>query len=121
MPDSSQVIPACADCFGDDIDAQSFRLMSMIGAGVGLLDHPERLDDVLRKLGARHHQYGVREAHYPIVGEVLLETLDEVLGHDFTADAKAAWAGFYGVVAASMTAGAVDGVPHVDAARTDHG
>jgi hemoglobin-like flavoprotein len=105
--------PALRGLFGDDIDGQSFRLMTMIGAGIGLLDHPERLDGALRELGARHLRYGVRESHYPIVGRVLLDTLQEVLGAAFTEDAKSAWAGFYGVVAASMMAGAL-GATHGD-------
>lgn len=50
----------------------------------------------------------MRESHYPIVGQILLETLEETLGATFTAEAKSAWAGFYGVVAASMMAGARD-------------
>lgn len=98
--------PALRGLFGDDIDGQSFRLMTMIGAGIGLLDHPDRLDGALRELGARHLRYGVRESHYPIVGRVLLDTLHETLGEDFTAEAASAWSGFYDVVAASMMAGA---------------
>jgi hemoglobin-like flavoprotein len=98
--------PALRGLFGDDIDGQSFRLMTMIGAGIGLLDHPDRLDGALRELGARHLRYGVREAHYPIVGRVLLDTLHETLGEDFTAEAASAWSGFYDVVVASMMAGA---------------
>lgn len=105
--------PALRGLFVDDIDTQSFRLMTMIGAGISLLDHPDRLDGALRELGARHQRYGVSESHYPIVGRVLLDTLQEVLGAAFTEDAKSAWAGFYGVVAASMMAGA-RAAPHGD-------
>ena len=55
---------------------------------------------------ARHSGYGVTEAHYRVVGEALLWTLERGLGPDFTPEVRAAWAKVYGVLAAAMQGGA---------------
>jgi hemoglobin-like flavoprotein len=61
-----------------------------------------------KALGARHSGYGVTEAHYAIVGEALLWTLDRGLGEGFTPEVRSAWAKVYGVIAATMQAGATE-------------
>eukprot|EP00978_Attheya_sp_CCMP212_P020942 scaffold60641_cov34-Attheya_sp.AAC.1 len=60
---------------------------------------------VLKDLGARHAKYGVLEAHFPIVGQALIETLADALGEKFTDDVKAAWVDIYAVVQSNMLAG----------------
>ncbi|MEO8279391.1 MAG: globin family protein [Ideonella sp.] len=100
--------PSLRPLFGDDIAIQGARLMSMIGAAVGLLDRPNALIPVLQKLGARHVGYGVVEAHYATVGNALMWTLEQGLGDAFTAETRAAWAEMYGIVSRTM----------IEAART---
>lgn len=66
----------------------------------------EELIKVCKQLGKRHYIYGVREAHYPIVGEALLFTLGAALGDErFNADVKSAWANFYGIISDAMMEG----------------
>ena len=81
---------------------QGTRLMTMIGAAVDLLEEPETLTPTLRKLGARHVNYGVRDEHYATVGATLLKTLKQGLGTAYTDDVHAAWVALYRVVSATM-------------------
>ena len=94
--------PALRGLFTGDMDQQGVRLMSMIGAAVGMLDRPATLLPVLRKLGARHAGYGVTDTHYGTVGAALLKTLDQGLGDAFTPDVREAWTVLYGVIASTM-------------------
>ncbi|MGF2075670.1 globin domain-containing protein, partial [Enterococcus casseliflavus] len=56
--------PSLRPLFRGDMATQGERLMTMIGAAVGLLERPQALMPVLRSLGARHAGYGVRDGHY---------------------------------------------------------
>ena len=99
--------PAISGLFSSsDMAVQASKLLEMIGNAVRLLDHPDRLDPVLRALGRRHVQYGVRDAHYDTVGAALLETLAEALGQDFTPATREAWTALYAHVGRTMRAGA---------------
>ena len=94
--------PSLRPLFRGDMAQQGERLMSMIGAAVGLLERPAALMPVLRSLGARHAGYGVRVEHYATVGAALLKTLQQGLGEAFTADVHDAWAAMYGIVSRTM-------------------
>lgn len=98
--------PQLRPLFRSDLGHQGQRLMTMIGAAVGLLDQPAQLLPVLRQLGSRHAGYGVQPRHYDTVGAALLKTLGQGLGEAFTPDVHAAWAAMYAVVAREMQAAA---------------
>lgn len=94
--------PSLRALFRGDMAAQGERLMTMIGAAVGLLERPHALLPVLRSLGARHAGYGVRDAHYATVGGALLLTLEQGLGDAFTTEVREAWTVLYGIVSRTM-------------------
>ncbi|MCA8983960.1 MAG: hypothetical protein KDA76_09390 [Planctomycetaceae bacterium] len=48
------------------------------------LDQPEKLTPFLEEMGARHAEYHVQEQHYGYVSQVMLETLAEFLGDQWT-------------------------------------
>jgi nitric oxide dioxygenase len=73
---------------------------------VGGLDNLEALVPAVEAPGARHATYGTTAAHYAPVGEALLWTLGQGLGDAFTPEVEAAWTKVYGVLAATMQAGA---------------
>jgi hemoglobin-like flavoprotein len=98
--------PALKALFKVDLREQGGKLMQMIGFAVGKLDAPDELVPAVEALGRRHVGYGVKEADYDTVGAALLWTLEQGLGAAFTPDVKAAWAAVYGVLAATMKAGA---------------
>src|SRR5689334_5281829 len=100
--------PSLRGMFRGDMVAQGERLMSMIGAAVGLLDRPDALVPVLRNLGGRHVGYGVRDHHYATVGAALIETLEQGLGDAFTPEVREAWVTLYGLVSRTMLEGALE-------------
>ena len=107
--------PSLQALFKGDMKEQGGKLMTMIGVAVANLGRPETLMPVLKGLGARHSGYGVKNHHYDIVAEALLDTLQHGLGDAFTPDVKAAWVDVYGVLAATMKAAAAKPVESLTA------
>lgn len=98
--------PTLRAIFRGDMREQGQRLMQTLATSVASLHQPDRLLDSARKLGARHHGYGVRDEHYATVGTAWLWTLEKVLGTDFTPAARAAWTNLYYALAHAMMDGA---------------
>ena len=95
--------PALRPLFKGDMAEQGRKLMATLKLVVFSLD---RLDDILpavKKLGARHATYGVKDEHYAIVATALLWTLEQGLGPDFTPETKTAWTEAYPALAGAMT------------------
>lgn len=94
--------PGLRRLFQGNMAQQGARLMNMIGIAVDLLEEPDTLAPALRKLGARHVNYGVRDEHYATVGGALLKTLKQGLGEAYTDEVHAAWVALYRVVSETM-------------------
>ena len=79
----------------------------MLDASVNLLGPDlEPVTITLKHLGVRHTQYGVVEAHYPIVGEALLKTLEAALGDKWTPTVKQGWVSIFTFISTTMLNGA---------------
>jgi hemoglobin-like flavoprotein len=102
------IAPKLRELFPADLREQKRKLMQMIATAVGGLTNLDKLVPTVKALGARHSGYGVTAAHYGIVGEALLWTLKRGLGEGFTPETRSAWAKVYGVLAATMQAGAAE-------------
>lgn len=98
--------PSLRPLFKGDMAHQGRMLMSMLNAAVNGLTNLDALTPVVRQLGARHVDYGVRTAHYATVGSALLWTLEQGLGDQFTPAVREAWAEAYGLLADIMQLGA---------------
>lgn len=101
-----EIAPQLKPMFKGDIEMQSKKLLDMLGMLIAMLERPHGLELELKALGARHAGYGVKDAHYAIVGQALLDMLAETLDKDFTPELRAAWTWLYGAVEANMKAGA---------------
>ena len=102
------VSPKLRELFPADLREQKRKLIQMIATAVGGLNDLDKLVPAVKALGARHSSYGVTAAHYKIVGEALLWTLERGLGDDFTPEVRSAWGKIYGVLSATMQAGAAE-------------
>ena len=98
--------PSISTLFRGDMAQQGARLMHMIEGAVSMLDRPAMLKHALLRLGERHAGYGVVDAHYPVVGAALLDTLAVGLGDAFTPEVREAWATMYAAVVQAMREGA---------------
>jgi hemoglobin-like flavoprotein len=103
-----QMAPQVRVLFPDDLREQKQKLMAMIATAVGALGDLDALVPKVKALGARHVAYGAMAAHYDVVGQALLWTLARGLGESFTPDVRDAWTKVYGVLAATMQAGAAE-------------
>lgn len=74
----------------------------MLSAIVGRLQQFHELTEDIRQLGIRHAGYGVKVAHYSIVGDTLLWTLEQGLGADWNEEVKESWASCYKMLSAIM-------------------
>jgi hemoglobin-like flavoprotein len=102
------VAPHLRAMFPADMVGQKRKLVAMLGTAVNGLSDLGALVPAVKALGARHVGYGTKPVHYAIVGQALLWTLERGLGAAFTPDVKAAWTKVYGLIAATMQAGAAE-------------
>ena len=96
--------PALRKMFPQDMKTQYAKLIDMLSTIVARLDHLDDLTDEIAALARRHVQYGVRPAHYRLVGNALLWTLQQGLGNDWTEEVKEAWTKCYNILADTMIA-----------------
>lgn len=97
------VAPSVRPMFRNDIKMQGEKLILMLATIVADLDRLDRLVPAAEALARRHVGYGTQEAHYAVVGDVLIWTLQEKLGAGFTPETKAAWGAAYGILSDVMT------------------
>lgn len=97
-----EIAPEVRPLFGENIEPQAKKLMKMLGMVVGGLTKLDRLIPQVQQLGARHSNYGVQAAHYAVVAQALLWTLEKGLGEAWNEDLKAAWTTAYTTLAGVM-------------------
>lgn len=100
--------PEYKKMFKHDMTEQGKKLMKTINIAVEALDDVEPLVPVLKKMGADHAGYGVKERDYNVVGAALLWTLEKGLGDAFTDEVKNAWGAVYELLASVMKSGAAE-------------
>jgi hemoglobin-like flavoprotein len=86
---------------------------ALLSAIVGLVRHyadPEVLVPVLSDMGVKHARFGLSILEYTTVGEVLIETLEDFEGENFTMDLRKAWLRAYTFASGIMMASGVTGV-----------
>ncbi|MBO6948916.1 MAG: hypothetical protein JJ855_13125 [Rhodospirillales bacterium] len=97
------VAPEARSLFTSDIERQREKLVATLAFVVNGASDLDKLSGEVRALGRRHKDYGVEFGHYAILRNVLVDTLAEYLGDDFTPDVQAAWASLYDELAEAMT------------------
>jgi hemoglobin-like flavoprotein len=94
--------PALRKMFPKDMEQQYKKLIEMLNGIVIRLDRLDELTEEIAAMAQRHVQYGVRPAHYKLVGKALLWTLQKGLGNDWNDDVKTAWTTCYTILADTM-------------------
>lgn len=94
--------PALRKMFPKNMNEQYRKLMDMLSTVVARLDNINELTDDIAAMAQRHIQYGVRPAHYKLVGKALLWTLEQGLGNDWTPEVQAAWIKCYTILSDTM-------------------
>jgi hemoglobin-like flavoprotein len=99
-----EIAPDVRILFRHDMDEQKRKFMSTLAVIVGSLDDTGKIAPLTGTLARHHADYGVRPAHYAIVGDALLWSLEQGLGDDWTPPVAASWSKAYGVISAIMIA-----------------
>ncbi|WP_277970861.1 globin domain-containing protein [Sphingomonas echinoides] len=96
--------PFARALFPDDMTHQIDVFSRTIEVLIENVANLDRLRPTLSDLAKRHVKYGVRAYQYAVVGTVLIDTFEEILGISFTADVRQAWEAVYGETASTMIA-----------------
>lgn len=88
--------------FPANMSRQYQKLMDMINTIIARLDKLDELTDEINAMAQRHVHYGVRPAHYKLVGNALLWTLKQGLGNDWTPEVENAWSKCYALLSEAM-------------------
>jgi hemoglobin-like flavoprotein len=94
--------PALRSMFKHDQKEQARKLMNMVTLIVTKL---QKLDDIMNEvklLAQRHGKYGAQAAHYKVVGECLLWTLEQGLGDKWNPELQEAWTNVYVTLSSAM-------------------
>lgn len=85
-----------------DMTTQARALAATLAVVVAGVEKGEDLTPALKSLGGRHKTYGVLPEHYPIVGEILIETFQKELGPQWLPAYQDAWLQAYEIIAKTM-------------------
>lgn len=107
--------PKLFDMFPKKMDEQYSKLIDMISVVVARLEHIEDLTEDIAAMAKRHVDYGVKPAHYTLVGNALLWTLEKGLGDQWSIELKAAWTTCYTLLAGTMIKAAAEKSVSADA------
>ena len=86
-------------------ELQEKKLVASLALIVENLHNPQALSQALQGLGAHHLTKGTEAAHYPLVGQALLQALQEHLGDDWTPEVAQAWLEAYKLISDMMLEG----------------
>ncbi len=92
--------------FQNSMTQQYGKLVDMLTMVVTRLDRLDMVTEEIAQLAVRHVDYGVRPAHYKLVGNALLWTLEKGLGKDWNEETALAWKTCYTLLSDTMIAAA---------------
>jgi hemoglobin-like flavoprotein len=97
-----EIAPQARAMFPDDMTEQHKKLMATLAIVVNGLNNLDAILPAASALAKRHVSYGAEPAHYPVVGDALLWTLEQGLGPAWTPQVAAAWASAYTTLSGYM-------------------
>lgn len=82
---------------------QKTKLMEVLAIAVSSLENLEKLTPTLEKLGKLHLDKNVKEEHYDLVGQCLINTLKIALSESImTEEVSSSWGKVYNILASVM-------------------
>src|SRR4051794_23949432 len=99
--------PSLTVMFTADPALQRARFAAELAAIIRSIRSLDAFEGVVRALGERHSEYGVRAVHYPLMGSALLAGLAAALGTRWTSEVSEAWTLAYNLTAETMMSGAL--------------
>ncbi|CAE7442653.1 ngb2 [Symbiodinium microadriaticum] len=87
---------------GSPLEVHALKVVETVATAVSLLKDLDTLVPVLQSLGLKHVGYGVEKAHYDVVGQALIATLEVALSRHFTEPVKNAYLKVWTIVRDTM-------------------
>ncbi len=97
--------PALRSMFPDDLGGQKKHMNSALKLVANNVANIEKLAGPLREMGARHVGYGAQEAQFPVVRDIMVDSLAEVAGYVWTPQLSSDWGAALDAVAGYMIEG----------------
>ena len=94
--------PEVRSLFPEDMTDQKKKIVASLVLVVQNLRKPENLREPLLEMGRRHIGYQVKPEHYPVVRDVLVETMSEMAGEHWSEQLTIDWRGALDFVASVM-------------------
>jgi hemoglobin-like flavoprotein len=94
--------PSLRKMFPRQMNEQYQKLIDMLNTIVARLNSLHELADDIAAMARRHAEYGIKPAHYRLMGNALLWTLKQGLGRDWTPETEHAWTTCYNLLADTM-------------------
>lgn len=98
--------PSVRALFPEDMTEQKRHLLAAVKLVAQNAGNLQSLQSALREMGARHIGYGALTAHYPVVRDVMLQTLSQVAGAAWNDALNDAWRHALNIVSGYMIEGA---------------
>ncbi|MCB1220368.1 MAG: hypothetical protein H7A35_16220 [Planctomycetales bacterium] len=83
--------PELEGLFPDDMASQENLLYRMFNSAVSSVSSPAIFDSMMTRLGIQHGEYGLTQEHYAVFTRSMLQTMQETLDAEWTADHEDAW------------------------------
>lgn len=93
--------PELRSLFPKDMKEQYIKLTDMLSSIIMRLDHQDLAS--IAEMGKRHVGYGVKLAHYTMVGNAMIWMLSKALGNEWDEPTAEAWLQCYTEIATLMT------------------
>lgn len=97
-----EVAPEVRHMFKGNTKEQAKKLMNMVTLIVSKLQKLDDILDEIKHLAQRHGKYGAHPAHYAVVGECLIWTLQQGLAEKWNTEVEEAWVKVYGILSDAM-------------------
>ena len=94
--------PKVKSLFKDAPEDQYMRLAEILSAYAVNIEKIDRLKPALIVIAKRHTEVGIKAAHYPMIGMVLMQAIEDTLGEKATVVFMDAWREAYQVIAAIL-------------------
>ena len=103
-----EAAPALRASFPKDMSGQNGHMNAALKLVAKNITNLENLAEPLRQMGARHIGYGAEEAQFPVVRDVMVESLANVAGYAWTPQLSEDWGAALDAVAGYMIEGMRD-------------
>ncbi len=81
-----EIAPNLRTLFSKPKQVMAMKLVDMLTMIVNMIDTADEKTEVMTNLGLRHVLYGVERTHVPVMAHVLISTLKQAVGTEWTDD-----------------------------------